>query len=1208
MLEIRKASAGSGKTYTLTGEYLRLLLGWRDPAQPDAPERLRPIRMFADGKAHGRILAVTFTNKATEEMTARIIKELQQLAEMPDTPDPAYPDSPYLDGFLKLFRTDRVTLKAHAAAALTDLLLNFSTFNVSTIDSFFQRVLSTFSRELDLPPATNVELDDSYALSVAVNEMLDSINKPEDPPVTDEERRRAAERRRLSLWLKLYLDHHVSAGGRANLFLRGSNMNRELIKHLRAFLTEKYKLNRQAIDSYLAEPERLTRFLHKISGSRDLSPQLKEQIELTLSIAGPKMKKTPNLKGVLEAALAGEKLKITDAVARLADEPEKIFSKNAPGAPEEITAVAVAVQGLLDYVARVDLYDFITSYAFELGLFGIAQRFLQAYLRDNESILLSETGDLLNRIIDEQETPFIYERMGNAIRHYLIDEFQDTSEMQWKNLSPLVMESLSSGNYNLIIGDEKQCIYRFRNSSPELLGSRVEESVASRSYPIDIKGSAVEENTNWRSSAPVVRFNNTLFRNIATLMDADTGDASHSVARTYAGIVQQIAPKNADTPGRVRVEFLSSVFSPESGVAERYASLTDTAQAREAVDALMLERLTAAIVSQLQAGYAPADIAVLVRTSGEGRQVIEHLMAAMNDPEKWPLQRVGIMSADSMAISISGAVRMIVDVLRLCSQPARILTPSGKDGKTVEEENPVFRRYRLLHRYELALYETVEEVDAETGEQHTRYLTPAEALERAIEATSPDADETEQGQRNFEEELQWLTDMDSPSLIETTERIIGRFLNEEVRRRETVYITAFQDLVMDFSEHGENNILSFLEWWDRTGRNTNVTPPEGLDAINVLTIHKSKGLEYKCVHVLGADSPTVKYNDRIYRTSLGWYTLDPAYFPEIDPADVPPLMPLPNDRRNSNRPMLAREAMEWEAEQRLDTLNVFYVAFTRAVSELTVYLRRCAAFPLPSARSAGSEKCFADYILEGINLATPEAVSAAYVGEAIAPWLAALAPCAGFGDDGVYRLEYGAPTKKSVAKETARESAPLDLDLEGVLDGYPWSDHISVLAETDFEDMVEFDYQNPRHFGIFLHAVLSRTEVVADLPGALDRMSYRYRLSPQEKEDSRRLLEKAFSNPAVGCWFAPGAVMAAERAIVENHRGETRTRRPDRIVRMPDGSVMVIDYKFGEYNEQTNRKYLAQVRRYMKLLSRMGYEDVKGALWYLAEDKIISVD
>ncbi|MDE5941467.1 MAG: UvrD-helicase domain-containing protein, partial [Muribaculaceae bacterium] len=964
MLQIHKASAGSGKTFALTREYLKLLLGCKGD---DGRYRLRPLSAYGhmSPKAHGEILAVTFTNKATEEMTARIIKELALLA------DESGDGSPYRNDFIKEFGCTQAELAAHAGIALTDLLCNFSWFNVSTIDSFFQGVLNTFSRELDLSPTRNVEIDDHYPLAVAVGNMLMSVNSNRS------DGKRNELRRYLEGWLLLYMRSVAADGGGFNLFSRSSGLNADLISDIGKFFNEKYKMNREVIDAYLSDPERIVRFTRAIAPARSLAPLQKLAVEScrrTFQMGSELINHhVANSMGVI--AREGLSKPPSGSWQTALENPAKRFRAKVQPSAELEEALDETLRLVNEYFEKKKFYGFLYKWAFNMGLFGQVQMFLEEYRHDNDLLLLSDTSDLLRRIISEDEMPFIYERMGTTIKHYLIDEFQDTSQMQWENLKPLVLESLSRGHDNLIIGDEKQCIYRFRNSDPHLLGNRVEQIVESR-FPgaLKLRGVDISENCNWRSSADVVRFNNTLFYAMARRMEQ--GLPGNPVSSTYAGLVQQVAPKNADFRGYIKVEFL-----PTS---------SDEQLSREEVEQLQFDRMVKEIDRQLSAGYRPGDIAVLVRKKREGKAVIEKLMDVMENDAGWCHGVIPIVSADSMEINLSPAVRMIVNVLRLTTQPMSVTMPGGEvdaDGEPLTEINPAYRRWRMAHRFELCRFDQVQETDSDgngvfdsEGNPVMRRLTDNEALLKAIAATSTvPGESSDEVQQAIDDEIRSLASMDSPTLMAMTERIIDRFLTPDGRRRENAFITAFQDLVLDFSENGDNNLHSFLEWWDRTGRFSNVAAPEGIDAINVMTIHKAKGLEFECVHLPYCSDKPVKYNDKNVR-SVSWYTLDAGFIPEVDAADVPPLLPLPNESGNKEIAALKAEAVEWETEQKTDALNVAYVAFTRAVSEMTVYVDRSEILAAEiGSRKKKTEKSvspddmlMSDYLLSALREMTPQ--------------------------------------------------------------------------------------------------------------------------------------------------------------------------------------------------------------------------------------------
>ena len=1197
MLQIHKASAGSGKTYTLTRQYLKLLLGEKITAgSRKGKYRLRPLGSYGYGKpkAHGSILAVTFTNKATEEMTERIINELAVLAgRVPGR------RSAYEAEFLKEFDTDPGTLAAHALRALQDLLFNFSWFNVSTIDSFFQGVLNTFTRELDLSPTHGLELDDRYPLEVAVGEMLSSIRVDYG---SRGDKKRENDRRMLMNWLERYLANLAQTGAGFNLFSKGSGLFNDLVDSVKLFMSEKYRMNAEIINTYLSDHERIVKFARAISSGNEVLEALRTQAvdsaRRLLDTADPLFK--ANAVKALTNIAEGNTELLTDTFRSNLDNPMYIFktpTKKNPLNESNVGLAGEVFEALRTYLVKSDLYAALRKWVYYLGLFGHVLQSLDEFRRDNDTLLLSDTNDLLHRIIAEDETPFIYERMGTAIHHYLIDEFQDTSLMQWENLRPLVLESLSHNRDNLIIGDEKQCIYRFRNSDPRLLGDKVETLVRSRfSDAIDLRGVRIEENCNWRSAPRVVMFNNSVFAAMAAIVSGGLGN--DSVARTYSALVQMYPDSHADMPGYVKAYFIP----PDTGSGSATPYGDETRQEDECFDDRYpqeLRLLKEEISRQLSAGYRPKDIAVLVRTVKAGRMIISYLMDVMDNDPGWRHGHLQLMSADSMSVGMSPAVKLIVNVLRLLNEPAL-----ADETPRRSNLNAAYRRYRLIHRFELTRHTTVDD----GGDGGIRPVTDSEALALAVAATSPEfAGDTDGLQRQIDSDIASLAAMDSPTLLAVTDRIIDSFLSEDTRRRENVFITAFQDLVLDFSEEGENSVSAFLEWWDRSGSGCPVQSPDGLDAISIMTIHKAKGLEFKCVHVPYFSFDMVSYHRPPFRKSISWFKLDATQFPGIDPDIIPPMLPLPNLKDIIAQPAFATEGREWLTEQKTDTLNVAYVALTRAVNELCVYVDNFSGRGYDEADNIG--ECFHDALAS----LTPEMVAGLRVTDGGDRYLAPLAGslCKA---EGMEVFEFGGPTvakredevavaplREQIARTGSEES---EMDVEqlyaGALDQYFINERAEICASTDYEDLVNFNMENERHRGIFLHEVLSRVRTAPDLGRALAGSAYRYRITATERDECREILETALADPRVAGWFGGYQRMITERRVVDG----SGVRRPDRVVWMPDGDVHVIDYKFGVRHDA---RYVRQVRRYMSLLSRAGNSRVRGFLWYPVEREIVEV-
>lgn len=1178
---------------------------------------------FLKPKAHGRILAITFTNKATQEMTARIINELSLLAEDDGR------RSGHIDHLREIYGASATEISEAARRALADLLFNFSWFNVSTIDSFFQNVLRIFTRELDLPENFSLEIDDRYPVAVAIGDMLGSINLP--PRSYDKET--ATRLRLLKSWLKSYMDSLIEEGTNANLLARSSRINRALTSTISALRGESFKKNSRRILDYLSDPERIGRF------ARGLSSSLRRMKESVIEAAAgfmaleeaewlPKSLRDDYLdrwaRGDFSYSPLGGSGRTT--LPKALEPDGKRHNKLPKGAvwSDEVDNLLLRVMRLgMSYFENELFYGLLRRQIYLLGLFSEACRHIDEYCRENEAFLLGDTNSLLRKVICEAEAPFVYERIGYMINHFLIDEFQDTSEMQWDNLRPLVVESMSRDKDNLIIGDEKQCIYRFRNSNPELLGSEVETSIGRRfgEDKVTVGGTTIEQNTNWRSSKEVVMFNNSVFAALARL--TDRGMSVPMATATYSGLIQQVAPRNLDFHGYVKL-----IFGPE----KEFIPNPETDKDSEGIPLPgwetwnqddILRHLGQEIERQLTAGYHPRDIAVLVRTHSQGQAVISYLLDLMRE-EGWSHGHVDIISSDALEISTSPAVQLVIGILRLTTTPQYVADISGDDRQTGEEPamvpNPEFLRNRLIHRYELCVFDQTEMTGPdgavildEEGKPVRRRLTPEEALMKAVAATAPLPGEPNPDplQEQLDRESSKAGEMDCPSLFAITERIIRDYVPEESRRGEAAFLAAFQDLVSDFEEQGGADIESFLRWWDGRGRYSTLPAPEGLDAINVMTIHQSKGLEFGCVHLPFCSGQLVKYDGE------DWYRLDREGFPGISPEDVPPFIPLKNRSTYSRIPMLAPQTERYAQMQIVDGLNVAYVAFTRAVSELIVY-----ADP-----SSTRGETLGTLLFETVRSLNSETLSSFSLSPEESRWVMPLVTCLTENENGETLLTLGEPTRPRRKEEeevsagnhddsdearlhddtvfyagdpTRPASFDAEIPYEAILEEYRVERPADMILPEDVEQQGVFDIDNERHVGNFLHDALSKVRHLSDLPQALERAAYRRAIPEHRWRPYLDRLMTALTDPKIRPWFEEYEQLMTERPLT----APDGLRRPDRVVVMPSGEVVVIDYKFG----QPRKKYRDQVRGYMALLHQCGYSDLRGYLFYPLTGEIISVD
>lgn len=1083
MLTLHKASAGSGKTYTLTYHYIKLLLGRKESGEH--------YGLASDRNRHRAILAITFTNKATDEMKRRIVEQLAALAGITGT------TSDYTDRLCGELGCTVDELRKRAYSALTALLADFTNFNISTIDSFFQTVLRTFAREAELSGNYEVELDDRSAVAVGVSDMLSSINRISNRELMGDPRKRA-----LVSWLTRYMKARIDEGKAFNVFNRRSSLTGEIVSFVQSALSEAYKLHAEAIDGYLADPDRIVRFIVAINNARsqrttaftDYAVSMWQSITATGVAAGMKKHLFNNFDNWTSGVF-----KVTQFVYKCVASPDERYKKNFTPDAAGDALVSQVLEAAIALNGDLTLYERLGAEVYKLGLIGEVNRQIDALQAENNSILLRDTNDILRRIISDEEAPFIYERLGVRLRHFLIDEFQDTSRLQWANLSALVRESLATDNDNLIIGDEKQSIYRFRNSDADLLIHDVPRDFARH---IDLHGNIPSENTNWRSAREVVRFNNTVFRTIASAVGLDD---------IYGNVMQRIAKR--DVSGYV--------------LARPYTEVDEA-----------LNNMVAEIKRELASGFSQRDITVLVAAHREGELVIDHLLQAkQDDPELAGLQ---LMSEDSLIVGHAPSVQLVVSVMRYVDK-AR----SRSGGMDVASDRTSVEQVNKRFRYYLA-----------NGRDKVAALSMAFADDDVIDALVDDA-----------------INMDCISIPSFVERIIARCVSEESRRVENVYLSAFQDMVSDFCSRPDADLHSFVKWWDETGVKRSLDTPSDVDALRVMTIHKSKGLEFPCVHI-----PFVDWSlDR--GGQLMWFDLfdnllwDPFADAAFNREDVPPLFPLSMSSALEGT-ALGQQYADYRRKEWIDTLNRAYVAFTRARRELIIGYKDDSKFGellVDSVRRANQAYC--------VTLSPDDDI------------LAPLAEC--IDDDGV--ITFGVPV---TGYETAARS-----DTNVAMPDYFTYDNEHIWSMSRIEDLEEMS--RPRRQGIVLHSVMSDLRTAADIDKAVINAVTRGNLEETEAVSTREFLVRILALPEVSPWFENYRRLLTERPFIINKNGVTEHYRPDRVVWTAGGTIDVVDYKFGR---EDSDRYKWQIRRYMRAVRAM-YPDitVRGFLWYPLEGVIDEV-
>lgn len=1146
MLSVYRASAGSGKTFTLAKDYIKLLISVKRKDSED--DRLSTYELNLDRSArrmlmpyrHRAILAITFTHKATEEMKTRILGELRTLA------DPAK-KSDYQAEFMADLHCSRRELAAAADLALRQILYDYHNFNVSTIDSYFQRVLHTFARELDHQSDYSVELSQTAAMAQAVGTMLDDFNSSHYTKSPE-----------LEAWLYDYLSDQVDQGSKANFFNRNSKVHTDLVKLMSSIGQESFKEFSADMRAYLADPRRINDFTDSLRGKiLGIPAIIRKEIEplITLGDADHLKNSRPDLRPLARTALEGRMLNKEQrkqlegkTIDKIINGDKAYQAKSHCCTPAGNEAASRAFGIIRARYRQMETLRKLLDCMPMLGLLAHTWRYLDELTRENNILLISDTNDLVSRIIGHDKTPFIYERMGVKLSHFLIDEFQDTSRLQWANLEPLVANGLSTGDDSLVIGDEKQSIYRFRNSDSSILHSQIEQSLGDY---IDPDAEAKRKNVNWRSSERVVRFNNTLFSIINEKMKVDG----------YDRVAQRVSPKH-------RLKTLNPFG--ERGYA-RFIETVRGNPSKENQGCLkaksddVLHMMAAEIIRQHdQGGYDWKDIAVLVDSNAEATLVVSFLIDNY-------FGKIKVLSDEALKLASSPAVQLVISTMKIID--AEGSAAAAAEGKRMSQSQIAL----ALSRYEYFLSQDSGSSDPGRHSRALRQaLSPSEqAMGHSL--LGPGAERP-------------------ASILAMAELIVARHFSADERKRHFSYLAALCDVIVEFSSLHSGSLHEFLEWWDANCASLAITGTADADAVKVMTVHKSKGLEFDCVLI-----PFCNWE-------LHWSSLYPPQVwtktPDLSDLGLalpPPAMFITIEESDSRPDAMFHQAYADELAKSLaDNINKTYVAFTRAKSELIVWYTHSNSIigsAIKDAFAAGTPAAFDPETM--LDLApcsvpkdeikgTPPPASEFVLGE---PTVKAARPDNGKSRATTIEASYPVSTSSKTRAVLAVASA-LGADDSCIAEAEPDSG-------IDPEDIADAPDEASRTLGIMLHEVMALTRRSADLPKAASRVARASRLSPDESRQLESIARRTLEiNPGLTRrWFDTFAKVRIEQPIYAP--SPDIVRRPDRVVFCPDGSVDVIDYKFTARPERLGApSHLAQVREYMSLHADMGCRPVRGYLVY----------
>lgn len=1138
MLTIYKASAGSGKTFTLTYEYIKTLLGiklknggYALNHSATAPDGLRIANR------HRAILAITFTNAATEEMKQRIIRQVALLA------GDDIKSSPYTSKLTQLYSCNESQLRKTANKALAELLLDYSSFNVCTIDSFFQNVLRTFSRDVDRQGDYELILDKDSMISQSISLMLDELNY--NPGKNS---------KRLIDWITAHTLEKVRDGKSYNFFDRNGKLLNQLAKEMSTSMNEVYYQYADRIREYLADPEKIQQFEAKLNSEikriHDMMRSYAKSIMDTIAEWGLEKKDFGSIYDrIKETAESPFKLTSKSFEIKLFTNPEYketdlIGSKQKYENCSKQKGFGDFIERLRNFrdnapkdYARLNLLITIKDSIGTFDFIGMATITLDKLLRETNSMLLADTTDLLCKIISENEMPFIYERLGLQLETLLIDEFQDTSPMQWKNLKPLVSNSISQGFDNLIIGDVKQSIYRFRNSDSELLGSIVPKV----DFPNHIsRGSDPEDNTNHRSAGDIVRFNNSVFRKLANTLNAEH----------YGNVVQTPSERLKNQPAFVHINFKAQ---PDNN--------KDT----------IIEQLAQDIIRQHDNGYRWKDILILCRRRKEIKEIISYLLK--NHKE------ISIMSNESLLLDNSKAVQTVMSLLKLVarSYESKKISPNEKQ-QYADHSDVVLMMTRFAHI-------------AGSDDNYD----PESALEEALSNNGDTGD-------RLLREIEDIRAKNPANIVALIDAIIEYKLTPEIRESEYSYLVALQDYAIAHAASQDPSLAAFIDDYDRNAHNWTITSANDLDAVNLMTIHRSKGLEAECVHIPFGNFALTENKQTM------WVDMSPLKDLGFDDNIIPPVLffkdiSSKNALKDESISPFASVFSCDERKDQMDTLNCIYVAYTRARRELIIYNNK---------KEAANNRKDNDFVLDLI-----QSIVQSHTGNCDHT-----INLSEFYNEEQETFTFGEPTTADVKNEKTtqdittgeyivsyrddtRELVSIDDILSVDLDDNDDETKESYDKAPVFEGTTEM--KEAARQGKNLHAILASMRTLDDLDNALNWQCARERVSKDEADSYRKELIDAIDNGGdmVKQWFDPGKSVLAERTIfIPDGNGNGHSLRPDRVTIDNDGSTTVIDYKF---TRNTSPKHAQQVQEYMNILNSMGYKNLHGYLWYPLRKEIVTI-
>lgn len=1083
-LLVYKASAGSGKTFTLAVEYIKQLI-------------LNP-------RAYRQILAVTFTNKATAEMKERILQQLYGIWKK-DPASEAYlariEKDLSLNNSIEAIHLTEENLRQRAGIALQYILHDYSRFRVETIDSFFQSVMRNLARELDLSPNLNIELNNAEVLSDAVDSLIDklSITSP------------------VLVWLLDYINERIADDKRWNVSNEVKGFGRNIFdesyiergEQLRSKLRDPQvvKLYREILREMETDAlEQMKSFYEQFEGELEENALTPEDLKGSGRGIGSYFRK-------LRDGKLTDKEVINTTLQNSLEDSKNWATKTSPRKEDIIRLAESSLLPLLKDAETlrpqknriVNSCRLSLQHLNKLQLLNHIDEEVRTINKEKNSFLLSDTNALLHKLVREGDSSFVFEKIGVNIRSVMIDEFQDTSRMQWDNFRLLLLEGLSQGADSLIVGDVKQSIYRWRNGDWGILNSLGSPEFKS-SFPFPVHIETLK--TNRRSETNIIRFNNELFTAavdyLNTLHINELKEECIPLKHAYSDVAQE-SPRNMEY-GYVKASFLEPT--------EEYNYTMQT-----------LIALGEEVEKLLEAGISPNDITVLVRKNKNISPIADYFDKELHLP---------VVSDEAFRLDASVAICMMIDALRYISN----------------SENDI-AKFSLITNYREQIIKATKNSSSEEKLLEEKEIDWNSVFTGTYESLLPS---------NFISGINTLRMM---PLYELLEELFHIFEMDHIEKQDA-YLFSFFDAVTEYLQNNSSEIDAFIHYWEETLCNKTI-PSGEMDGIRILSIHKSKGLEFQTVLIPFCDWKLENETNN----QLVWCTTDEKPYNALD------LIPV-NYSTSMAESIFRQDYLKERLQLWVDNLNLLYVAFTRAEKNLIVWSKK------------GQKGTISELLANTLPQLAKRNI--------------------GYWDEerAFYEIGKLCLSSKTFKNETIQQSEnrlfqkqqKLAIHMESMLHEIEFRQSN---RSADFIAGVDESNSAQRFInrGRLLHTLFSSIKTKADIDDAIDQFIFEGIIGQSETEkEIRELLARAFSLPQVQEWYSEKWKLFNECDIIWKENGELCTRRPDRVM-MHNEEIIVIDFKFGK----PNKKYNKQVQDYIQLLVRMKYplESIKGYLWYVEE-------